>query len=64
MADRPPLSLCWRTFADSNVENAECIKDLCWVLTGDVTEGKHGRNEMLSALFMYLVRVVSERFCL
>ena len=34
------------TFADSNVENSECIKDMRWVITGDIIEGKHGREEM------------------
>ena len=45
------------TFADSNVENSECIKDMRWVITGDIIEGKHGREEMQSALLMYLLSV-------
>lgn len=42
------------TFADLNVENSECITDIFWVLPGDIIEGKHGREEMQSALFVYL----------
>lgn len=52
-------------FADSNVENSECIKDMFWVLTGDIIEGKHDREEMQSALFMYFLSVsISEGICL
>lgn len=45
------------TFADWNVENTECIKDVFWVLPGDLAEEKHDRGEMQPALFMSLWRV-------
>lgn len=52
------------TFADSTVENSECIKDVFWVIAGDIIEGKHGREEMQSALFMYLLSVCKWKVCL
>lgn len=45
------------TFADWNVENSECIRDVFWVLPGDLAEEKHDGGEMQPALFMYLLSV-------
>lgn len=44
-------------FPNWNVENSECIKDVFWVLTGDLAEEKHDGGETQPALFVYLLSV-------
>lgn len=44
-------------FPNWNVENSECIKDVFWVLTGDLAEEKHDGGETQPECFMYLLSV-------